>query len=315
MKLNHIKGLGITLTILLCISLLGCYDKNESVDKDSQNFDVNKENSDENNTVKGNTFISELTKPHSVCFDGLGNMFVADGSRLKRISSSKEIEVFADFTERCMTAITDSSNNIYVVTLHKLYKLNQEGEKFLLADGFVTADGLEIDDQGNIYVADAYANIVYKVTPSNEKSIFIDNDLDDIEFDTYYVTGLCFDSNYNNLYTVRHHESIIMKYPIDSTGTAGEGEVYYDLIYYRGPDYIAMDEEGSLYVTVFYDNKLLRIKPDLALDEIEINGSWLDNPTGLAFGKNGFLEDSLYIANFGFGSIDQVDIGKREKKR
>jgi hypothetical protein len=53
-------------------------------------------------------------------------------------------------------------------SIHALIRLNlKTGQRETLASqGFIEPQGLLIDGQGNIYIADDYANIIVKYTPA-----------------------------------------------------------------------------------------------------------------------------------------------------
>lgn len=322
-----LKGKRLTIFIILVAFIIlfnGCSNENyqsvnektgEKQNEESEQLELGNGKEGLQSHYNAEYLTKRLGKPHSVTFDNLGNMYVADSINLKKVSVNGDIEIFQSFDERCMTAMTDKDNNIFVATEHHLFKFTSKGDKTILADDFTRADGLEMDLSGNIYVSDAYENTIYRISPKGEKTIFIENDKKNTLPGTYYVTGLRFDSNYENLYVVRHEEDKIMIYPIKPDGSCGEGEIYCDLGSYRGADYLELDLDGNLYLTTFYSNALLKIKPDKSIEKIEIEGARLVAPTGIAFGNGGFEKQSLYIANYKGRSVVKVNIGIGAAKR
>lgn len=277
------------------------------------NSTSNEKNTDNNNKVNVGDIeiIAEgFSGADGIVVDYNGNIFV--GNRRNNVISiiDKNGKV-NDFVKLnciellCMTI--DKDNNIYAAGKDKLFKINSDGEVTEISSGFACVDDVRLDDKGNIYVTDSFENRVYKITPQFDKSIFIDSDVDRSELGRgWHITGITFDPQYRNLYIAKMKKGQIVKYPIKEDGTPGNPEIIAEL---PEPDHLEVDENGNLYVTLFREGSLVKIDKDKNIDII-CNGEF-GYATGIAFGKNGFHEESVFIADYRRNIVYKVNVDSK----
>jgi sugar lactone lactonase YvrE len=187
--------------------------------------------------------LNSLTWPSDMIFDAFGNLFVADLSRVQKVSSSGTIFDFAGgnksgngrldgtgagagFVSVLGTTI-DASGNLYATDVYGIRKITPGGVVTTFAGGqqpgkndgtgttalFNTPMGIVTDLSGNMYVCDQTNNLIRKITPSG------------------VVTTL--------------------------SGSYKAGVVTTDLFF--KPSYIAIDSSGDLYITQSSDNRIYKV--------------------------------------------------------
>ncbi len=137
--------------------------------------------------------IAQFNFPCGIAVDKLGNVFVSDGSNfcIRKITPEGWVSTIAGkkkqghvdgdsgvaLFEFPTDMVVDGQDNVYVVDLSRIRKISPQGIVSTIAgsiDGFqdgegasakfFTPDGLGIDAQGNIYVADTNNNRIRKIS-------------------------------------------------------------------------------------------------------------------------------------------------------
>ena len=129
---------------------------------------------------------ARLSRPYAVAVDGAGNVYVADRENhtVRKITSAGVVATLAGKANvsgstngrgatarlNAPRAVTlDISNNIYVADTSGIRKISPDGVVTDFAVG-VTAYGLAVDNDGNVYGTDPFANAIKKVTPGGSVS-------------------------------------------------------------------------------------------------------------------------------------------------
>lgn len=115
---------------------------------------------------------SGIVRPVGAGVDSQGNIFIADecGNAVWRISPSGNLTRIGGFGMPD-DVISDGFGNLLIIDLapsiHALLRMNlASGKRETLANrGFIEPQGLVMDTQGNVFVADDYANVIVKFTP------------------------------------------------------------------------------------------------------------------------------------------------------
>ena len=144
----------------------------------------------EGSPVDGTGTAAVFDWPESLVVDGGGNVFVADGGYLRKITPAGIVTTLTLTDSTTGTAIAypnigssialDSAGNIYAVSGYTIQRITRAGVMSTLAgsgaqgsaDGVGTAasfgqiQGIAVDGSGNVYVRDYDANKIRKVTPA-----------------------------------------------------------------------------------------------------------------------------------------------------
>ena len=137
---------------------------------------------------------AQFNFPDGIAIDKQGNLYVSDGANycIRKINSSGEVSVFAGHGGLFGVAdgdagaarfdfptdmVIDKDGNLYVLDISRVRKISPSGivstiagstDGFADGDGatakFFTPDGLGIDSEGNIYVADTNNNRIRKIS-------------------------------------------------------------------------------------------------------------------------------------------------------
>jgi len=165
--------------------------------------------------------------------DGAGNVFVADGGNIRKITPAGAVTTFAGTAGSAGVAV-DAGGNVYVAEVTIIQKISPTGVVTTLAgnaaappgsvDGtgtdalFSSPNGVAVDGAGNVYVADTF--IIRKITPAG------------------VVTTLA--------------GSTSSAGNVDGTGAAAS---------FLLPNGVAVDGAGNVYVADSGDNTIRKITP------------------------------------------------------
>lgn len=238
-------------------------------------------------------------------FDSKGNMYVATyedqlPKRILKITHDGEISTLISI--ECFAIeniIADKNDSIYASVIidvaeggAKIFKITHDAKMSLFSEGFTQPVGITFDLEDNLFVVDAMAKKVYKISPSKEKSIYIDLGIDPDVPDNFYH-GIDFDNNCKNLFIAGLNNGgtgNLLRYPINADGNPGDPIII--------SDHLSKHVEvhnNIVYATIDYCS-LLIINED-GSQEI-INDPLLTSGMNLCFGQKEFGESTLYINSF-----------------
>jgi hypothetical protein len=146
--------------------------------------------------------------------------------------------------------------------------------------------------EDNMFVIDAMTKRVYKISPSKEKSVFIDLGINPDVPDNYYH-GIDFDGECKNLYIAglaTGNTGNLLKYPINDEGGTDEPIIISDhyskhVVVHNNVVYSTIDSNSLLIINEDGSQKV-------------INDPLLKDGMNLSFGLKEFGENTLYINTF-----------------
>jgi sugar lactone lactonase YvrE len=141
----------------------------------------------------GSATTAQFNFPSGIAIDRQGNLYVADGLNycIRKITPAGDVSTYAGTNTAGYTdgdaatarftyavdVVIDGDGNLYVLDLSRVRKISAEGvvstiagstDGFADGDGatakFTTPDGIAIDAQGNLYIADTDNNRIRKVS-------------------------------------------------------------------------------------------------------------------------------------------------------
>jgi uncharacterized protein (TIGR03437 family) len=248
---------------------------------------------------------AQLKFPAGVAFDAAGNLYIADSfnSRIRKVDTSGNIATIAGTGDFGYFGDTNAATKA----------------------GMNRPYSLAIDKSGNLYIADAYNDVVRKITTSSGiMSTFAGNSQQGLGGDGGAATGALLDSPTGlvfdaagNLYIVDTGNNRIRKVGTDgnistfagSGGTAfsGDGGPAASAGMNK-PQGIAIDNAGNLFVSDTLNHRVRKITPDGTITTVAGNGNGtlagdggpatkasLYYPKGLAVDRSGnlFISDWL----------------------
>jgi sugar lactone lactonase YvrE len=200
--------------------------------------------------LDGSTADAQFDNPQAVALDGQGNLFVSDSHNysIRKISASGSVSTFAGNGNSGFTDGTGTHAR------------------------FVYPQGIAMDFQGNIYVADS--SCIRKITPAGKVSTLAGTGISGYNDGPGQVAqfnnarGLTLDS-IGHVYVADYGNNRIRKITpqgivstLAGTGTAGYLDGIGTTAKFNGPGGIAMDSKGNLYVAEAGNNDIRKITVD-----------------------------------------------------
>ncbi|HEY3112013.1 MAG TPA: SMP-30/gluconolactonase/LRE family protein [Chloroflexota bacterium] len=168
--------------------------------------------------------------------------------------------------------------------IHGVLRINPARQSRLvvnqhLGDPLNGANDLVFDYEGVLYFSDPWGSSLDDPIGGFYR-LFPDGRLDRIDRGLAFPNGVAFDASYLYLAETLHNR--VLRYPRRPDGAIGPREEWCQLEGPNGPDGMAFDVEGSLYVAHFGAGRVDVIdQSGLVFDQIAVPGS---KPTNVAFG-------------------------------
>lgn len=245
--------------------------------------------------------------PNGIAIDGQKNLYVADqdNSTVRKISASGRVSTLAG-----------------------------EAGMFAYADGagagarFSGVGGIAVDAQGNVYVTEFYNHTVRKISPGGMVST-----LAGTPGQTGYTEGRGDQARFNspnqlaldpqgNIYVTDYGNNAIRKItPAGAVSTfagaadAGSADGAANAARFSGPNSLAFDPAGNLWLTDSGNNTVRKITPAGVVSTVAGapgmagavdgmgQGARLNYPWGIAIGSKG----EVYVADSGNNSVRRID--------
>ena len=213
----------------------------------------------------------------------------------------------------------DSAGNLYVADATfeaspppGVFRIAPDGAASRVATLPATSfpNGLAFHD-GYLYVSDSSLGTIWRMAPGGDAAAWLQDPLF-MPKQSIGANGLAFWRE--NLYVSVADSGTIVRVPLGAGGVPGSPVVVAQANLLRAADGIAFDVQGNLYVTV-NANRLIRMSPDGALDQLAVKNNGLAYPTMPAFGTTRSTRTTLYVANGalynGTPNIVALDVGVR----
>lgn len=306
-------------------------------------------------TLAGSTFGSvdgtgtnaKFISPSGLTTDGQGNVYVADGSNIRKVTPLGIVTTFLrsnnyhtteDDLYYARDVATDAQGNVYMADEinHKIRKITPQGEITTLAgsssgyvDGTVTEaklthpTGVATDAQGNVYVADDNKKI-RKITPAGlvttlAGSTFGDADGTGTEAKFRFPNGMATDAD-GNVYVADISNDKIRKISPQGVVTtlAGSTIGYADgtgsEAKFRTPYGVTIDAQGNVYVADSGNHKIRKITPEGVVTTLIGTSYGYEDGTGtdvkFAFPQGLAIDaqDNIYVADTNNKKIRKITI-------
>ncbi len=320
------------ISIVVILSILAFSAKAQFVSTIAGQLEVDGAN---NGDALGN---ATFTNPHGIAADAEGNVYIADrfGHRLRKYTQDGQVSTVAGngiqgnadgtgigaFFNEPWGVCVGTDGFIYVADTRNnlIRKVSPEGEVTTFAgsgnyggsDGvginssFGNPTGLEMDEDGNLYVADHLTHVIRKITPEGVVSTvagvagsagFQDGFGNNARFHRPY--GLTLD-NEGNILVADEWNHRIRKITPDGyvTTIGGNGNIGYVNGYdteaeFNYPWDIAVDEDGNLYVGDGYNEVIRIMEPQGTVPESYEVSLYAGTP-GVTGGIDGFGSNATF---------------------
>ncbi len=160
------------------------------------------------------------------------------------------------------------------------------------ASGLGDAEGIAFDSQGNLFVASKNTGNVYEVAPGGGVSTYVT--------DVTGINDVAFDKASNLYVSTGSSDGITV-----TTTTKFSGNLTVIGPGLHGPDGLAFDSEGNLFVVNDFDPSVEKITPGgVGVGTTLVNNVALSTPRGIVL-ANG--EADIYVADSGNGTVSEYD--------
>jgi len=227
----------------------------------------------------GQALCTGLPGPTSICVDGSGNIYIADGNRIRMINTS---------------------GNITTVAGNGMGGFSGDGGPATSAE--LNAVGICIDGSGNLYIADFVDNRIRMVNTSGNITTVAGIGAHVITLpgstNTYTVTPG------QGTYTITVSGST---YTITSGIIGDGGSATADTVFLNGPEGVSVDVHGNIYIADFINNRIRMVNTSGNITTVAGHGTVgffsgdggsatsarLNNPKGVFIDGSG----NIYIAD------------------
>ncbi len=193
-----------------------------------------------------------------------------------------------------------------------------EVEPFAAFDAAGFPNDLAFDARGFMYVTEPFLGRIYRVDPCGVSDIWLEHPwlcgdpLDPaLAVHAFGADGIAFDAAKRNLYVGNLDLGAIVCIPLTRDSSAGEPRIFVQSPLLKGADGLAFDREGTLYVAVNGQDRLVSISKS---GEIRVlaEGLPLDAPSSLVFGRRAGRQTTLYISSFAINRATGAHAGAPE---
>ena len=215
------------------------------------------------------THIDELHAPDGLAFDSQENLYISNFATgiINKMTLDGVLTTFASGFNNPSDLAFDSVGNLYVSnhgngTGSTVSKISPEGIVSEFATGFEAPLGLAFDSVGNLYVSNYNSGIINKVTADGVTSVFAaipNKPLARLQYIIFDEQG--------NLYVPSYGHNVIYSINIDGdvqifagTGKPGNNDGNCNNAEFDGPNSIAINNKGEIFVSEYNANRIRIIK-------------------------------------------------------
>jgi len=257
--------------------------------------------------------------PESIAFDGAGNLYYSNLSTIHVLTPGDQDSVFSTLPipafalgvkvgpDGCIYNTSVSLDpSVVGAFVWRTCTAGGTAQQFAALDPAGGPNDLAFDEEGNLFVTDPFLGEIWKVTPQGQPSVWLTSPLFNgntttpfLGFHAAGVDGIAFDEDQKNLYVTNLDYGQILRVPVLHNGAAGAPSVFVSDPRLQGADGIAFDDDGTLFVAVNGQDRLVSIKPSGVLS-ILAEGGLLDGVASVAFGTRQQDRSTLYLASSAF---------------
>jgi sugar lactone lactonase YvrE len=140
---------------------------------------------------------------------------------IRRVAPNGKVSPFSHITSEFVGPgmAWDPKGNLLIADGHGILRISSRGVMSELVGGFTRAFDIKVDHRGNMYVADDVEGRVYRLTPSLARTVFLDRKPPQRAW--FLLAGIDLDRDGANLYLGERISGRIFKYPLLADGQAG----------------------------------------------------------------------------------------------
>ena len=251
--------------------------------------------------------------PEGVAADKKGNLYVSfmPLGQIRKITADGTDPVVAQFPDTGTLGLAvDAVGNLYAAhasddaATRGVYRLDRDGmlERFAGTEAMAFPNSLAFGKRGNLYVTESTTGTIWRITRRGSAAPWLQHEL--LEglgeipgYPPIGANGIVYWKR--TLYVANTEKGLILRIPIGVDGSPGEPEILADGPEVYGPDGLALDVFGRIYIPLVLQDKLVRLDPaDGSVIELATVDDGLDEPASLAFSTQGGDRQTVFVTNF-----------------
>ena len=251
--------------------------------------------------------------PEGIAADKMGNLYVSfmPLGQIRKITADGTDPIVVNFQEPGTLGLAvDAVGNLYAShasgdpATGGVYRVSRDGviDRFAGTEEMVFPNSLAFDKRRNLYVTDSATGSIWRITRSGAAAPWLQHEL--LEglgeipgYPPIGANGIVYWKR--TLYVANTEKGLILRIPIRLDGSPGEPEILADSPSVYGPDGLALDVFGNIYVPLVFQDKLVRVDPvDGSVTELATIDDGLDEPASLAFGTGKGDRRTIFVTNF-----------------
>jgi gluconolactonase len=244
-------------------------------------------------TVSGlETLIGGYDSPEGPAFDREGNLFFVNwlSNSIVKLTPDGQASEFFNTGGIPAGLAFHPDGSLYVAdegeNIHGVMRITPDGNASILVDEYLGkplngANDLVFDQNGVLYFSDPWGSSAEQPTGSFYR-LFPDGTLEQIDTGLAFPNGVALTADGTAVILAETYRNRLLRYPIRSDGSVSPREHWADTPNPPGPDGMAFDANGDLYVAHFSLGTVDVFDPTGTLiDQIAVPG---EKPTNVAFG-------------------------------
>jgi len=263
-----------------------------------------------------------------LCFNGEGRLFIGANRAVWEVTPDLQTRKLADFTSNLGMAPIGARDLLkadfgpLVFPQHGpnrdgvVWRITPEGDTTRVASGIGDPNAIVVLPDNSFLVSDDFTHYIYHVTPQGVVSVFSDS--------IPFPNGLALSADGSVLYVARifsrapaepaparfqDFSDEVWRLPLHDYRLAGSPEVVFRTGGETGPDGLAVDVEGRVYLTAARAGQLWRF--DAQTGKGELLADELPGLASIAFGRGDFDHESLYAMQIRGGRVLRLQVGAR----
>jgi gluconolactonase len=257
------------------------------------------------------TLIAGYDSPEGPAFDRDGNLFFVNWltSSIVKLTPAGQASEFFNTGGIPAGLAFHPDGSLYVADegehIHGIMRITPDGQASILVNEYQGkplngANDLVFDRNGVLYFSDPWGSSAEQPTGGFYR-LFPDGSLEQIDSGLAFPNGVALTADGSAVLLAETSRNRLLRYPILPDGSLGPREHWADTTLPPGPDGMAFDANGDLYVAHFGLGTVDVFGPTGALiDHIAVPGR---QPTNVAFGPDG---STLVITEVATASLYRV---------
>ncbi len=258
-------------------------------------------------------------RSEGIAFNGEGELFVTANWALWRVSTQGDVEWVAEMDsnlglapigDRDLLVADFGPTNAFAHGPNSdgiVWRITPDGGTTVAASGIGDPNFIVVLEDGSFLVSDDAVHEIWIVDPGGTVRLFTTT--------IGHPNGLLVSEDRTTLYVAQIFESInpivwdnrIWALPLAGSNPAGPPELLTTTGNDQGPDGMAMDVLGRIYVALNLAGKILRINPDDGSSVLIAEN--MPGVASLAFGQGSFDPNAIFATSTSTGRVWEVYVG------